>query len=334
MQTVHWKQVSLMNCEFKSQFNICFQKFINEKKAAGYKYDTECGILIRFDDYLFINNITAISQDSIKNFIFADSNRKEKTLHNIAIVINQFVLFLNKHGQDAKIYPLSMLPKEKSQYIPYIFTKKEIMKIIEQASHLNPGIKDPYKNISFRLLFELLYCCGLRISEALSLKVLHIDKNKMIINIRHTKQYRDRDIPITTNLIKKIDHYIKETHKTDDMYLFSNNDQHTHYSYQKVHTVFKEILFKCNIPYNGRDKGPNLHSLRHTFAVHSLRKQINEGKELMSILPVLSKYMGHRSVSGTQNYLHLTKEFFSDCITEQMRQIIPDIEDDGDIYEK
>lgn len=323
-----------MNPEFKSQFNIYFQKFINEKKATGYKYETECGILIRFDDYLFTNNIITINQDNIKNFIFADPNRKEKTLHNITTVINQFILFLNKHGKDTKIYPLSMLPKEKSQYIPYIFTKKEIMKILEQASQLNTSIKDPYKNISFRLLFELLYSCGLRISESLSLKVIHIDKNKMTIMIRHTKQYRDRDIPINTNLIKKIDCFIKETSKTDNMYLFSNNDQYTHYSYQKVHTVFKEILFKCNIPYNGRDKGPNIHSLRHTFAVHSLRKQINEGKELMSILPVLSKYMGHRNISGTQKYLHLIKEFFSDCITDQMRQVIPNIENNGDINKK
>ena len=54
----------------------------------------------------------------------------------------------------------------------------------------------------------------------------------------------------------------------------------------------------------------------------------------MSILPVLSKYMGHRNISGTQKYLHLIKEFFSDCITDQMRQVIPNIENNGDINEK
>lgn len=77
-----------------------------------------------------------------------------------------------------------------------------------------------------------------------------------------------------------------------------------------VYELFRQLLFRCGIPYGGRGKGPRLHDLRHTFAVHALLRWYREGADLDAKLAMLATYLGHRSVDGTQRYLHLTAELF------------------------
>ncbi len=62
------------------------------------------------------------------------------------------------------------------------------------------------------------------------------------------------------------------------------------------------------IPYLGVNAGPRVHDIRHTFMCHNIRKWAEEGIPIYSKLPVLSKYVGHTSVSATQWYLRLTAE--------------------------
>lgn len=89
------------------------------------------------------------------------------------------------------------------------------------------------------------------------------------------------------------------------------------YSHRAVHKSFRQCLFNANIPYNG--KGPRIHDLRHTFAVTCLKNWVIAGNDIDSMLPVLSAYLGHKSMSGTQHYLRLTAEMFPQ-ITESVEK--------------
>ena len=84
-----------------------------------------------------------------------------------------------------------------------------------------------------------------------------------------------------------------------------------------MHKSFRQCLFNANIPYNG--KGPRIHDLRHTFAVTCLKNWVIAGNDIDSMLPVLSAYLGHKSMSGTQHYLRLTAEMFPQ-ITESVEK--------------
>jgi integrase len=81
-------------------------------------------------------------------------------------------------------------------------------------------------------------------------------------------------------------------------------------SHPAVYWLYRELLLRCGIPHAGRGKGPRLHDLRHVFAVHTLLRWCQEGADLDAKLPVLATYMGHRSLAGTQRYLHLIAELF------------------------
>ena len=75
-----------------------------------------------------------------------------------------------------------------------------------------------------------------------------------------------------------------------------------------VYDNFRELLFACNIPHTGN--GPRVHDFRHTFAVHTLEKQLSDGYDPMVIVPRLAAYLGHKSYRETCWYIHLTVASF------------------------
>ena len=71
------------------------------------------------------------------------------------------------------------------------------------------------------------------------------------------------------------------------------------------------------------------HDTRHTFAVHCLNSWVRSGEDLTAALPVLSRYLGHAGIRGTQNYLQLTAQMYPDItarLEEQFGDLIPESE--------
>ena len=92
---------------------------------------------------------------------------------------------------------------------------------------------------------------------------------------------------------------------------------------------FQYLLSHANIPYFGAGRGPRPHDTRHTFAVHCLNSWVRSGEDLTAALPVLSRYLGHAGIRGTQNYLQLTAQMYPDItarLEEQFGDLIPESE--------
>lgn len=89
-----------------------------------------------------------------------------------------------------------------------------------------------------------------------------------------------------------------------------------------VYHNFRRFLWHARISHCGKTPigetgAPNVHSLRHTFAVNCLRKWMKQGKNLHAYLPVLQEYLGHVNISDTEYYLH-----FSADMTEDIRETL------------
>jgi integrase len=77
---------------------------------------------------------------------------------------------------------------------------------------------------------------------------------------------------------------------------------------------FKKVLKKCRIPYLGDGKGPRIHDLRHTAATHSLIKMVEAGMDIYCALPILSVFLGHKTINGTEQYVRLTQEMYPEIL--------------------
>ena len=98
-----------------------------------------------------------------------------------------------------------------------------------------------------------------------------------------------------------------------------------------VYTTFRHILEDAGIPHTGR--GPRIHDFRHTFSVCCLKKRILSGKDLNAALPVLSAYLGHKGLNGTQKYLRLTADMYPD-IVKTVELPFGDVVPGGEAYEE
>lgn len=96
-----------------------------------------------------------------------------------------------------------------------------------------------------------------------------------------------------------------------------------------VYQRYRRYLEKAGIPHGGKGHGPRLHDIRHTFAVHVLQKWTREGAGLTAMLPVLSTYMGHKTVRSTARYLRLTAEVYPDLMEKAesaCAYVIPEVD--------
>ena len=205
----------------------------------------------------------------------------------------------------------------KSGFVPYIFTKNEINAFFYACDSFTTKTKFANLSIVIPLLFRILYCCGLRISEAVKLKINDIDLDYGYIKIREGKFNKERLTPIQPCLIKYCISYLENNHfaSTGDEYLFQKRNGF-HYSSDYIHRTFKKLLWKAGISYGGKGVGPRLHDFRHSFAVHSLKKMHDEGMDIYCALPLLSTYLGHASIAATETYVRLTQDIFPEVVAE------------------
>lgn len=121
----------------------------------------------------------------------------------------------------------------------------------------------------------MLYSCGLRISEALSLKVRDVDIQGGSLIIRDTKFFKDRLIPMHKNLTIRCLEYFERTlvlAAPDDYFFPSGNTEHIRNS--AFYQYFRNLLRITGIRVAKSGSGPRVHNLRHTFAVHCLKNWI------------------------------------------------------------
>jgi len=298
---------------------ILVDDFIAYKKMLGYKYETEARIMVTFKAYSIErlqNGIVSLDERFMEGWCMPHINESRKSQSNRVSLLKQFAIYLNNKGYCVYV-PKSIYNVENKEFIPYIFTDEEIMRILKTVDAI------PYHgwtNIDkvFPVLFRVLYGCGLRISEALSLKLKDIDIEKGTLTIYHGKNDKSRLVVMSPTLKDIFTDYMETVLKnnTPDEYVFARRSGKKRV-HQQVASYFKVILWKAQIPYGGRGVGPRLHDIRHTFCCHTLKQMIDRGMDMYCVLPVLSAYLGHTGIRSTEKYLRLTKSIYPD-ITASM----------------
>ena len=290
--------------------------FLEFKRAQGYKYQGEEKMLQQFccfsADYPLEK--AALTKELVLNWIAKRENEAAKSRAHRITCVKQFGNYLKLLG-----YEVFELPPQKhlniSSFTPYIFSHDEIDKLFQAADRVKPVAQSREMHKLLPVLIRTLYSSGLRVSEALKLRCADVNLHDGILTLRDAKFGKDRLIPMSKSLLNYYRQYYEEIiyWALDDDYFFMAPDR-TMLSPNTIYQRFRRLLLSSGIPYRGKGYGPRLHDLRHTFAVHTLQKWVETGEDLNSMLPVLSVYMGHKSLKGTSRYLRLTAEVYPNVI--------------------
>lgn len=296
--------------EFVGPFAQSAKAFIEHKRAMGYRYSSEEQMMRRFCSRYADAPSGALSKEVVMSWCARTQTEGIMTHRVRKRVIRQFGMYLDMMGIAAYIVPKQTGKMTIPAYIPYIYSRDEVSQIMTATDKLVSGTH-AHRRYVYPLLMRMLYSCGLRISEALALRISDVDTSQGTILLRGAKFGKDRQVPMSASMTALVTEYMQRSLWvcSNDAYLFPAPDMGKYHP-RTVYDFFRRVLQRCGIPHMGKGKGPRLHDFRHTFAVHSLNRWVDNGGDLYTVLPVLAAYLGHESILMTQKYLRLTPEVY------------------------
>jgi site-specific recombinase XerD len=227
----------------------------------------------------------SLSQEMIEDYLLYLKNEKGNTSGSCGTVVAGLRFFYN-HVADNPV-PIVFVRKQSTK-LPTVLTQEEIRALINAP-----------KNLKHRLVLMATYSAGLRAAEVAALKPQHIDSQRMLIKVENGKGNKERYTILSSMFLKELRHYYKTCQPKT--YLFPSSYKHRKsqmLTYSSVRNIYEKARKKAAM-----NKGSGIHTLRHSFATHLLEA----GYDIRKIQVL----MGHRRLSTTMIYLHVSRETLS-----------------------
>jgi len=204
-------------------------------------------------------------------------------------------------------------PKELPHLTPCILTASDVARVLAATAILRRTRTNPLHPWTYRIGFSLLYCCGLRLGEALKLRLEDIDCQRMVLRINESKFNKSRLVPLSPSFAHELRRYLRARQRAKMPLDPSSPLLWNGYSSRRdaltpspVWATWVRLCRHAGV-LDPRGKPPRPHDLRHSFAVEALRRGYRAGREPQAVLPRLARYMGHASAQFTHYYLKFTE---------------------------
>jgi len=176
-----------------------------------------------------------------------------------------------------------MVPKirfpGKYHKLPTVLSRIEVASLLSNCSDLKS-----------KTIFYMIYSCGLRISEAINLRLSDVDFERKTIFVRRGKSKKDRYTVLGDRMIRLLREYFA-LYSPEDRIFFSRSKEQP-ISSDAIQRRFRKLVAKVNLP-----KAVHVHTLRHCFATHLLENGTN--------IVYIMRLLGHSSIQTTMIYLHI-----------------------------
>ena len=299
---------------YTSAFALKIEAFFQFRTARGFKNSKHMANLLRFDKFCAEHypTSTALASEIVYGWIDNETILSPNMLNERASTIRQFGLYLCAVDEEAFVL-MEKFSANRSPNIPYNFTDSELSSLFAEIDRLPSGRDEPFLNVIAPTLFRLTYTCGLRPNESRELLFENIDLKSGAITIINTKWKKDRIVVMSDDMLKMCRRYNSKRviFAADNPYFFPSNDGGALKS-ERVQALLVKAWTNamcskdCPIPPRIR-----VYDLRHRFASACLNRWLDEGHDLMAMLPYLREYMGHSSLNETAYYIHILPENLS-----------------------
>ena len=181
---------------------------VEQKRALGNKYNAGVEALSAFDDFCNEQQlrIPAISKELLQKWEKKRPHENETTQCFRISYVRILCKYLHSNGYDAPC-AFHPAPHVNKCFVPYIFTKDEIERLFSAVDCTKESSESPLRHLVMPVLFRLLYTCGLRVSEALHLKVADVDLDAGVLAIYGAKGDKERLVGISDSMLTYMKSY-------------------------------------------------------------------------------------------------------------------------------
>jgi integrase/recombinase XerD len=268
-------------CQAVPEFKTVSDQFLRKYTIAGKSDSCTRNYLMQISKLVlhFERSPLDLSQDQLEEYLFYIRQHEKPSMSSFKHLVyglrTMFSMFKNE-----RLY-LSLPPISQSKSLPAVFSQQEIRQIL----------KTP-KLLKHRVLFSVIYDCGLRISEAVNLKITDVDFDRHQLHIRESKCKKDRYVPLSPLTLRGITSYLETSNPC--VWLFNGKVRGQQISREGIRHAFRSVIRKTDI---GKDVC--IHTLRHSYATHLLEM----GLDIVSV----KNQLGHSELRTTLMYLHIAR---------------------------
>lgn len=319
------------NYEYKSFFSRSITDYISSRRKAGFLFDNPAYWLYRFDQFCCSNKIQerAISKQLFDAWASKNELETKTTQRNRLEALRNFSIYLNTVGIPSYI-PANLPRPEKN--VPYLMADSDIREFFEQVDLYDTRTtKDSFKRMAqeYRVLFRLIYCCGLRNNEACSLKTANINLAEGSISIYQSKGSKDRIVYLSGDLCLLCSDYLHWLHGQLGLtpeWVFPGKNPKSHIPKTSVDRKFNDF-WNATESSASCDKKPTVHCLRHAYVIKRMNLWMDGDVPLHVMMPYLSSFLGHKGPMETYYYYHQVEDTFRTikCKDAVSSRVIPEV---------
>ena len=286
------------------------------------------------------------NEATLAAFVLAENrshNHAKSIIKRDENIIRQYILFAESQGiniinantqemtgEKAFILPTGLKGGD-MPLMPYVFTPESLNAFFSFTDTMERYYQSTVRHLVAPVMFRYMYCCGLRPAEARRLNREDVDLKTGRIFIQESKYNKERIVYAPEELLSLTRAYLQQISSVfpNSVALFVDREGR-HIPKDSHQYLFEVCRGGSGIRTSGT-KQPNLYSFRHSFATHRIYQWYKEGKNIDSLLPGLSAYMGHSQLQNTLYYLHFLPELFSNMAGfdfEQFSEIVPEVNED------
>lgn len=292
-------------------------QYISWRRLQGSKFETDAVHLRQFLKYVDgAASCNAVTPSQVGRYL-AGNGTLTRYRANKYSTLKGFYLYAVSRGYATGSPLPDNEPKPPLSAPPYIYSRDELARLFEMIDVTRRHAVKLDAD-TFRMLLLLLYGTGLRGAEARALTIADVDLSDAVLNVRNSKFYKSRLVPVGPQLADALRTYwslrADRPAAQGSKSTFLAHLDGTPVSKRSMQYAFKTLRRAAGM--DRRDdtrQSPRLHSFRHTFAVHRLTAWYRDGADVQRLLPVLSTYLGHARLAHTQVYLSMTPELLQEA---------------------
>lgn len=290
-------------------FPELFSEYVDYKRNLGYVYpDSRLYLVRRLSRFLAgrAADQRVLTRDAAEEFARPRGGETPGSAAGRRGIARQFALFLQWKGIKAWVLPERSQPRHSGSFVPKIVTAKEMARVIACADARPASRCGPQTQPVYAMLVRLLWCCGLRIGEALSLRVGDVDLAEAVITVRKAKHNRTRLVPMSQSLVAHARRYAVAVGLVaeDPAAWFFPSPRGGGYNPCSATVHIQGLMLQAGVT-TSSGRAPRTHDLRHSYAVACLAKIHADGVDVYAALPLLATYMGHADIVSAEYYLRL-----------------------------
>jgi len=275
--------------------------------ALGFKFRTPYLLLRNFVSFAELRGECFVATETVREWALQAPSPEQR--RNRLLAVRRFAIALQAEDPHHEVPSADLFGSAcHRRRTPYIYSPDDIRRLIDAAHRLGPD--SSIRPLTYATLFGLIAATGMRISEALAIRLPDVTEDGLII--AQTKFKKSRLLPLHSTTRLALDGYLATRLKTaspsDALFI---SDQGTPPAYATVVTVFLRLVRSIGLRGSPGSRGPRIHDLRHTFAVRSLEGCAQGSQAVARHITALSTYLGHAHVTDTYWYLQATPELMA-----------------------